>query len=79
MSIPRQSRDDVPVRIEIHISARVNGCLFTMIVNDLGPIGEADHHESAAAEITGRWMSNGEGKRRCDRRINRVAALFQSF
>ena len=50
-----------------------------MIVNDLGPIGEADHHESAAAEITGRWMSNGEGKRRGDRRVNRVTALFQSF
>ena len=77
VGIPRQSRNDVPVGIEVHISARVNGCFLAMVVDDLSPIGKADHHEPAATKIASRWVSHGQGKRRGDRGINCVAPLFQ--
>ena len=51
--------------------AIINRSRFTVL--------EPDHHEAAAAEISGRRVSHGERKRNGDRSVNRVATALHDL
>ncbi len=55
------------------------GSRLAIINRHVAAIGEVDHHESAAAEIAGVRIHDGQRQTGCDRGIDGVAAFFQNF
>src|ERR1700756_1994578 len=56
------SFDHVALSIEVHVTGRGGGSLFTIIDKVRLAVGHTDQHESAAPDIARRRMYDGEGK-----------------
>ena len=65
------------IRSEIHIASRLAGSALAKIKKRGAAAGKANEHESAAADITGRRMRDGERQSHSDRRIHSVASGLQ--
>ena len=67
----------VAVRVQVHVAAGPSGRDFAVIVHGDAPVGQAQHHEAAAAEVAGGGMRHRQGEAHGNRRVHGVAAAFQ--
>jgi hypothetical protein len=42
-------------------------------------LGSVNHHEAAAAQTRGRLIDHGKRERRCDRRVDSIAAALKNL
>ena len=67
----------VPGIVEVHVPRRRHRCLLPVIERVDGAVGEADHHEPAAAQIPCFGVHHRERQTGGDRRVDRVAARHE--
>jgi len=65
------------VSVQIHVAGGLAGSSFAEIDECRPPIGHADEHESATADIAGKGMGHGKGETDGNSGIHRVSARFQ--
>ena len=65
--------------VEPHLGVSGQRSLLPEIESGRGPVGETDHHESAAADVPGRGVRHGQRKTRGDGGVHGVAARRQDL
>ena len=71
--------EDVAIGAEIHVAAGGGGGGLAVVDGDGATVGEVDHHEAAAADVSGERIDDGEGEADGDARVHGVTAFFENF
>ena len=71
--------NDIAFGVLVHGFGGGQGRLFAVIDKRRPAVVHAQEQESAAAQVAGEGMDNGEGKAGGHSRIHRIAAFFQDF
>jgi hypothetical protein len=64
----------IALRVQIHVARRRCGSLFAVVEKVRLAVGHADEHESAATDVSRRWMHHGQGESGGDCGIDGIAA-----
>ena len=75
----RGAGQDIAVGPDIHIARGGGGCTLAVVEGDGAAVGEADEHETAAADIASEGMHDGECEAGGDGGVDGVAAALEHF